>query len=81
MLRCKYIVVDNGLLEVIIVFPDILQHRDVAQSFGDVVSGGFITKEDEFICYGESISLGLKSRREDTDIANQQLGRLAEQSY
>ena len=57
---------------------------------GDTVSAGFVvikheevgshymegdpTFETHFVCYGESISLDLKSRPEDSDVLNRVLG-------
>ena len=70
----KYITVliNEGLgeQETIVVFPDFVEHRSMAMKIvGDmdkVVAGGFVT-EDMSECFGESHSLGLKTREfEDT---------------
>ncbi len=77
--RMKYIVVDDGMNEVIVVFPELLQHNDVAKGFPLVVSGGFIDFVfGKFRCHGKSTSLGLEARREDAVIANRQLAGLLE---
>jgi hypothetical protein len=74
-LKQKYIITKN--IE-IIVFSELLQHSDF-KSFNPI-SAGFISfginKEGNptCSCYGESISLGLKSNpEEDTKIAKRQL--------
>jgi hypothetical protein len=65
-----------------VIFPSMLTHSNVARKTLEangfrIVSGGFIsfdTVSDSLgegvrpYCYGESISLGLKSRPEDSDI-------------
>lgn len=74
MVKTKYIKTRQGL---IIVFSAAMQHSDF-QHF-EPVSAGFIgfgvNKDGENICYcyGESISLGLKSDPDDTRIATFQI--------
>ena len=70
-MRVKYIVVNNGLHDVMIMFSDLLQHADVASGFAKIISAGFINPET-LSCSGKSISLGLGSRPEDTEIARRQ---------
>ena len=73
MTRTKYIVVDNDsiLIEHIIIFPAMVSHKSMADamkllSLPNVRSAGFI---DEFMqCYGESMTLGKKSRNIDTTL-------------
>jgi len=73
-MKMKYIIIDNGLAEVIIVFPDLVQHGNVAMGFDKVVSAGFIIMTDgNYQCYGSSFSLKINSRPDDTIIANRQL--------
>jgi hypothetical protein len=73
-IKQKY-VITNDL--VIIVFPELLQHSEFKKF--EPVRAGFISfgvKEGNptCSCYGESISLGLKSDpEEDTKIAKRQL--------
>lgn len=74
-LKTKYIVTQNNE---IITFPETIQHSEFKHF--NPKSAGFISfgldENRKMICncYGESISLGLKSReREDTDLANRQL--------
>lgn len=70
MERVKYIVVDNGGLggEEIVLFPAFKQHKEM-KPLGIIISAGFVGRSDATRCgfytYGESISLGLKSRPED----------------
>ncbi len=75
MNKLKYIVFDTGFCEMIVVFPNAAQHRDFAVMPWTVVSAGFVrqTNGGFWQCYGESISLGVKSRLEDTALANRQL--------
>jgi hypothetical protein len=71
----KYVIVNDGALELPIVFSDILIHAEVALRYRNVVGAGFLTVGDnEVNCYGESLSLGVKSRGEvDTKIVNRYL--------
>jgi hypothetical protein len=79
-LKQKYVITKR---KVIIVFSELLQHSDFRHF--DPISAGFISfgvnKEGNPTCncWGESISLGLKSRPdEDTKIAKMQLNMLDE---
>lgn len=79
--KAKYIVIDTGLNDEMIIFSFTLNHNDVARNFdGKVISAGFIqfsSENDEVVasCYGESVSLGIKSKPEtDNIIAAQLLG-------
>jgi hypothetical protein len=75
----KYVMFE---LDTPIVFPDHLIHADMARSQQMVAtSAGFchIGGRDElgnpqFVCYGESISLQLKSRDKDSEIMNRTFG-------
>jgi hypothetical protein len=74
VLRQKYVVTSDNVM---IVFCELLSH-DVFKRF-DPISAGFIVigatarHEPTCTCYGESISLGIKSREEDTDLADKQI--------
>lgn len=78
--KAKYII--GGWLEVPIVFPETIQHADMARSLGwigddkRVVGAGFVyIKEDGYKVYGESVSLQVKSRGADDErILNKYLG-------
>ena len=78
-LKQKYVITSDNK---IIVFPELFQHSEF-RSFKPI-SAGFISfgvnKEGNpsCTCYGESISLNLKSRPEDTEIAKRQLNMLDE---
>jgi len=79
-LKQKYVMTENN---VIIVFPELLQHSDFKHF--NPISAGFISfgvnkdGNHSCSCYGESISLGLKSRpNEDTIIAKRQLNMMDE---
>lgn len=75
--RAKYIITRGGR---IIVFPEMFYHSDFKEF--DPVRAGFISfrveeGEPSLSCWGESISLGLKSDPErDTILAKRQLGLL-----
>ena len=76
----KYIIYDDDLLDIAIVFPNHIQHNTMATMIGcKPISAGFVeidgTKNDEprAIAFGESISLGLKSRPQDSKIIQKML--------
>ena len=49
-----------------VIFSPVLKHSDVAKQIGGtIISAGFVNTEN-WICHGESIGLGIKSRAEDT---------------
>ena len=70
----KYVVTDNKEM---IVFSELIQHKEF-KSFNPT-SAGFISifvkdGQTDCLCYGESISLGLKSYEEkDTYMAKRQI--------
>jgi len=75
----KYIVLDGpGLMgETFFVFPGALAHSRIANKFGanHVVSAGFVVVRagGRFTCFGESLTLGVKSRPEaDTELLNRE---------
>ena len=77
-LRTKYIITKD---KKIIVFSELLQHSEFKHF--QPISAGFISfgvnkqGNPSCSCYGESISLGLKSNPdEDTEIAKRQLNML-----
>ena len=62
-----------------VVFPKHIGHDEMARKLGTPISAGFLTtqinneQEVEINCYGESVTLGIKSREEeDTKIARRQ---------
>ena len=76
-LKTKYVITSDNE---IIVFPELLQHSEFKKF--NPISAGFISfsvnkqGNASCTCYGESISLGIKSREEDTQIAKKQLNML-----
>lgn len=69
----KYIIVEEGGLELPVIFPVIWNHSDVAARINDcntVVSAGFLKRNDSGNLYvtGGSTSLRVKSRPEDLDL-------------
>lgn len=76
-IRTKYITFDNGTIDTIVIFPEISQHRDIDLLDSKILGAGFIEMVNgSWKCYGESISLAVKSRPQDTIIANEQLPQL-----
>lgn len=71
LMRQKYICVDNGLCETIVVFSEALKHSDFAMMPVKIVSAGFFNPET-LRCFGKSVSLNLESRPQDTEIAQRQ---------
>ena len=72
MLRTKYIIFEDNGLEDIIVFSGLQKHDSIARRLGlRPISAGFFVIDADGIpkCYGESTSLKLESREEDTKIA------------
>lgn len=78
----KYVVFStlNEEVEFIVVFPNFINHDELAQGVRKAyyrsnrenriiapVGAGFIN--DNLGCYGESLTLGIKSRERDTEVA------------
>ncbi len=76
MKQMKYIIVDNGSWHSPYIFHEGVQHFEMAQNVpGKVIAAGFIRwTPDGIECYGNSISLGIASRTEDTTLINKMLG-------
>jgi hypothetical protein len=82
----KYVVIDDGLNDVMYIFPNYVTHSDFVKNMGVnremVISAGFIalevhfdqwTEKHEFIgfdVYGKSISLDIGCRPEDVKLLN-----------
>jgi hypothetical protein len=78
MWETKYIIHANNIP---IVFPEIINHSDMARNMGwkkeDIIGAGFVYLGEDYsyTCYGESVSLRVKSRgEEDEKILNRYLG-------
>ena len=75
----KYIVINISGVKTPIVFPETSVHSDIADALGGkgrVLGAGFCTvDQDGYHCYGESISLNIKSNYElDSRLLNLMLG-------
>jgi hypothetical protein len=59
----KYIIVQESGLEIPILFPVILTHKDMSKD-KVVISAGFVLLNmcEDVICYGESVTLGKEAR-------------------
>lgn len=77
MAKTKYIIFRRGVHSLsALVFDEHLIHYDVARAIGyEAISAGFCQIiDDQFRCYGESTSLGIKSRSEDESILDKLIG-------
>ncbi len=66
----KYLIVLSHDFEIPILFHAILSHEECSPKYKQVVSAGFFRfyESGEVATYGESITLKLKSRKQDADI-------------
>lgn len=76
MFKAKYIIIGDSNP---VVFPETMIHKDVAWALAGgkkCIGAGFvILTEEGYACYGESISLQVKSRgAADSQILNRFLG-------
>lgn len=77
LMKTKYIKTKN---KEIIMFGEIIQHSSFKNR--QPISAGFVSFGRDSLgnptctCYGESVSLGLKSDEEDTELARFQFGFL-----
>lgn len=73
--EAKYIVIDDCIP---IVFSETIEHKRMAIVVrGEVTGAGFVCIDEDgyYHCYGESVSLNIKSRGiEDSAILNKYLG-------
>lgn len=77
MKQMKYIIVDNGSWMSPYIFHEGVQHFEMANEVpGKVTSAGFIRFTSKGLeCYGDSYSLGIKSKpEEDTRLVNRLIG-------
>ena len=82
----KYIIFKQLNEEFPVLFPSIIKHSDMAEALLKeevlvpmyLVSAGFIRgrtyDEQGIVCYGDSMTLNLPSRPQDTSIVNKFLG-------
>jgi hypothetical protein len=74
-MKGKYVVLNRRQFRVVIL-PETMQHRDVVDQYDKPESAGFFSIEskwnpddNEYVvkasCYGESVSLGIKSNPEE----------------
>ena len=78
--KSKYIIIDNANGIIPVVFTELAVHSDVVRGFmpGTILGAGFcFIADDVYHCYGESISLNVKSRGdEDSNLLNKFLGTI-----
>jgi hypothetical protein len=75
--KSKYVIIMRGNILYPVVFTDLMGHNEIARSNDEVVGAGFccINDEGHYTCYGESVSLKVKSRGdEDARVLNKYLG-------
>lgn len=72
MIMHKCIRTDRGF----VTFPEELIHEDMFDGInGNLMSAGFIaTSDGSFVCIGESLSLEVESRGDDTEALHKWLG-------
>ena len=78
--RLKYVVYQIGTHETFIIFPEWEQHNDMVSRLliaPNLVKGaGFVNFVDDTPeCYGDSVSLDIKSRKEDTILMMKATGK------
>jgi hypothetical protein len=61
-----------GEYDQIIIFPTIIEHSDF-KSMKPISAGFCYVHTDKVVCFGNSISLGLKSMDDDTLMATKQI--------
>jgi hypothetical protein len=75
----QYIIVERLGLEIPFMFPTILNHDDFAEmvNASKVISAGFVTLniDNQLRASGDSFSLGIKSRPEDSGLIEKFLKR------
>ena len=77
MQNLKYIVAKVEGLEQIVIFSPTFVHSEMARKVGGPVLGaGFVHWEAQE-CYGQSISLGIESREEDTNLLKRRINPYA----
>ena len=57
-----------------VCFNEVAVHRDFLFLFKEIDGAGFFNVDGEVICYGESVSLKIKSREEDIEWVRRSLG-------
>lgn len=68
----------------IVIFPNVISHNEMASHFDNksIISGGFVHMDTSdatnTFCYGESISLGVHSMKDDTTLFKIQFGDMFE---
>lgn len=77
--KAKYIIGRIGGMSLTpVVFPEYLTHADIARDLRatDITGAGFVKigADGKFYCWGESVSLKVKSHDNDSDIMNRHLG-------
>jgi len=63
--RAKYIIVQDGGLELPVIFSPLLKHSEVAGQRRIVAAGFCDISNNEVACWGKSVSLDIESRPEE----------------
>lgn len=71
----KYIIVENGGLEMPIIFNETFNHSFIAEPHRKVVSAGFVilTRDGQVSAYGKSTTLGIDSRETDSELIKREI--------
>jgi len=72
MSKIKYVIIEKNGIEQPLIFGECLNHADAVFGKDGIISAGFVQiySEDNQVkvcCFGESVSLKLKSRKEVDD--------------
>ncbi len=76
-MKSKYVIIELEGMEVPLVFPRYLLHENVAMSLkNNIRSAGFceLNLAGKWVASGQSVSLTLSARPQDTEILNTLLG-------
>ena len=72
----KYIILQVGETELPFIFPELVQHKDIASIFKHpIISAGFFEHNERgaLSCFGESVGLNIKSRPKDIELIRLEL--------
>ena len=76
MKSMKYITVDDGMNDNVIIFPLWMEHKSIHNGVGgDILGAGMVSFQNgKAVCHGHSQSLGVNSRPEDAELLNAYFG-------
>lgn len=71
----KYLVFERNSLEIPVIFPDWIEHREVLIDDFNIISAGHCVfrEPNSVVCFGKSIGLNVESRQEDSELLSRLL--------